>query len=89
VNILSSKIGSLAQYPSMNRDLEIALVSGALAIFWGYALQLRLREGFVQPIWKPITRQNNPCAFWTVMLFGALGEVVFVGLAVTHFLTWL
>jgi len=73
----------------MNRDLEIALVSGALAIFWGYALQLRLKEGFVQPIWKPITRQNNPSAFWTVMLFGVLGEVVFVGLAVTHLLTWL
>ena len=73
----------------MNRDLEIALVSGALAIVWGYALQLRLREGFVQPIWKPITRQNNPSAFWTVMLFGALGEVVFVGLAVTHLMAWL
>ena len=46
-------------------------------------------EDFVQPIWKPITRQNNPSAFWTVILFGALCEVVFVSLAVTHFLTWL
>ena len=63
VNIVGSKIGSLAQYGSMNRDLEIALVSGALAIIWGYALQLRLREGFVQHAQYPTASQPLAAAY--------------------------
>jgi hypothetical protein len=73
----------------MDRDLEIALVSGALAIVWAYALRLRLREGYVQFQWKQITRADDPAGYWTIILILGMFEVSFVSLAVVKFAVWL
>lgn len=69
----------------MDRNLEIALVSSALAIAWGYNLKLRLHEGYVKIGFRLITKADNPRAFWAIMLFLGLVEAGFVALAVVYF----
>jgi hypothetical protein len=69
----------------LDRHLEITLVSGALTVVWGYALQLCLREGR----WLPVTRKDNPAGFWTVMLVLGMAEAGFIGLALMNFAAWL
>lgn len=71
----------------MDRDLEIALVSSALVVAWGYALRLCLREGDGR--WLPIGRQDHPAAFWAIMLVLGMAEAGFVGLALMSFAAWL
>jgi hypothetical protein len=73
----------------MDRDLEIAAVSAALAIVWAYALKLRLREGYVQFRWKQITRTDDPASYWTIILVLGLFEAAFVSLAVVKSAEWL
>lgn len=74
---------------TMDHNLEIALVSGALAVAWGYNLRLRLHEGYTKIIVRLITKAENPRAFWTIMLLLALIEAGFVALAVVHVAFWL
>ena len=72
---------------ALDRRLEIALISSALAIAWGLVYRQRLREGHVW-IWRRISRGDNPSLFWSAMIILALPEVVFVGLAVADFFNW-
>lgn len=71
----------------MDRQLQIALVSTALAIAWGYALQLRLRG--TAPQWVPISRQGTPGLFWCLMIVLAVVEAGFVALAFISFAGWM
>jgi hypothetical protein len=73
----------------MDRNLQIALVSSALAVVWGYGLRQRLRIGDTQIQFKMIYRRDNPGTFWTIMIFVGIIEVAFVGMAVTYFAAWL
>jgi hypothetical protein len=73
----------------MDRNLQIALTAGALAIVWGYGLSQRLRQGDTQIQFKMIRRLDNPGTFWTIMIVVAAVEVIFVGMAVAHFAVWL
>jgi hypothetical protein len=73
----------------MDRHLEIALVSSALAIVWGYGFRLRLQEGYALFIWKPVNRNDNPAVFWTIMLLLGMGEALFIVLALMNFAAWL
>ena len=71
----------------MDRNLEIALISSALVIAWGYALRLCLHEGDGR--WLPISKQHHPAAFWSVMLVLGMAEAGFIGLALMSFAAWL
>lgn len=73
----------------MDRHLEIALVSGALAIVWAVAFKLRVRDGHTQPTWLRITRRDNPGRYWSVMLMLWIVEAGFIGLAVVNVMAWL
>ncbi len=73
----------------MDRNLEIALVSSALAVVCAYGLRQRLREGYTQFGWKRIDRREDPAGFWAFMLIAGLCEAAFVGMAVVYFVAWL
>jgi hypothetical protein len=73
----------------MDRNLQIALVSGALAILWGYGLRERLKRGDTQVQFKWITRRDHPGAFWSLMIVIATVEAAFIGMAVTYLAAWL
>ena len=68
----------------MDRQLQIALVSAALALAWGYALRLQLRGTRL----LPISRQDMPGLFWCVMIVLAVVEAGFVALAIMSFGGW-
>jgi hypothetical protein len=73
----------------MDRHLEIAFVSGALAVAWAFIFRLRLREGYTRIKELTVLQQDKLGQFWTVMLFLGLIEAGFVGLAVVNFVAWL
>jgi len=73
----------------MDRNLQIALVSGALAILCGYALGERLRQGDTQIKFVMITRRDSPRTFWTIMLALGIMEVAFIGMTLMYFAAWL
>jgi hypothetical protein len=73
----------------MDRNLEIALVAGALAIAWGYGLSQRLKHGDTQIQFMMIYRDDNPGAFWTIMVLLGIILTGLVGLTVVHLAMWL
>lgn len=73
----------------MDRHFEIAMVAGTLAALWAYALRQRLRAGNVQLGWGPISRAGSPSAYWSLIVFLALLEVTWIGVALTSLVSWL
>jgi hypothetical protein len=73
----------------MDRNLQIALVSGALAIICGYALGERLRQGDTQIQFIMVTRRGSPKTFWTIMLALGIIETAFIGMTLMYFAAWL
>ncbi len=74
----------------MNRDLEIALLSGALTLIGVYGVWQRFREsdfgGFLS---RRIKREDAPVRFWITIFSFVLVTGIFGGVAIWHFALWL